>query len=268
MYSQHRSYLAFSLIELAVVLVIMGVLTTAISGGAKILIRRAKILRIQQLTGESPVYRIHELNNSLMIWYETALADSLQLNSNNQVASLINRNPTISTDLNAHLQNPLKAAKLLTSTSIKGIPLVSFPTAGTAFTITADSLRIYRPLNMLMVFAYRPSTTSQQLIQLLNSSITISSDGKLEGRPLITNQFYILNLQCDISNCSLKIIGRDSQHLVNNFIGSSPEILDSVTIGSNGKINSYFAEFILFRGNLSAEEQQTIIDYLQQKWLN
>ena len=70
--SKNKKLLAFSLIELSIVVLIIGILIAGVTQGSR-LIRQSKIKTAQNQTTNSPVNSITGLN----LWLETTLDDSV-----------------------------------------------------------------------------------------------------------------------------------------------------------------------------------------------
>jgi len=127
---------AFSLIELAVVIIVVGILIAGVTQGGA-LITRAKFKTAQTLTQSSPV----SATPGLRLWLETSLDQSIaevQASDGTAVTVWYDLNPQISNKLFARTASSAILYKV--KSAINGLPSLYFPGAATDFfTISTSS---------------------------------------------------------------------------------------------------------------------------------
>lgn len=122
-----KSKTAFSLIELSIVILIIGILVAGVTQSSR-LVSRIKLFTAQSLTISSEITSI----NNLTLWLETSLDKSLtnsllsfDVENNNQIQSWNDINPQSSSKINI-IQNTSANQPIYTSNGINGLPSISF----------------------------------------------------------------------------------------------------------------------------------------------
>lgn len=127
---------AFSLIELAVVIIVVGILIAGVTQGGA-LIAKAKYKTAQTLTQSSPV----SATPGLRLWLETSLEQSIsevQASDGTAVTVWYDLNPQISNKLFARTASSAILYKV--KSAVNGLPSLYFPGAATDFfTISTSS---------------------------------------------------------------------------------------------------------------------------------
>lgn len=113
---------AFSLIELSIVILIIGILVAGVTQSSR-LIRQMKISSARSITNSSPVSSISNLAG----WWETTLDSSLDqnLNNNDKISSWNDINPQSSYKFNLTMPNAAAQPQFVES-GINGLPSLLF----------------------------------------------------------------------------------------------------------------------------------------------
>ncbi len=176
----NKSKLAFSLIELSVVILIIGVLVIGITKGSRI-IRASKLQSAQSLTNSSPVH----LMDNMILWLETTLDKSFV--ASEAVDTPLATNGTITTwkDINPYAQspnNPVQTGAANTrpryiANGINGLPSLNFNGSTNYFTYDGSGL-VGSSFTIFVVERHRTNSTTYfmgGLDQTTNRNLHISA---------------------------------------------------------------------------------------------
>jgi prepilin-type N-terminal cleavage/methylation domain-containing protein len=291
---QHSKQSAFSLIELSIVLVVIGLLLTGTLQGS-LLIRQSKLKAAKMVTQNSPVIKI----KNLAIWYDATADNSFAdspMRDGAEIALWRDVNPKASSgiDLVVHkvLSNPVKNPSYLAN-GINGLPSVSFVIDSIATSsISNDSLKSdnvsYSQImksDSITIFLVENSISSDtHYVSAIEWGISnddiglfpINKDNKLRARfgstdveyvltgdllDKATNDSQIITMVRQSSNVSLRM-GGDEIVSDNNVTDSLSGIGRLMVGGFKGDIG----EIIIFRRGLKNSEIAKVEEYLSKKW--
>ncbi|MBP7710634.1 MAG: prepilin-type N-terminal cleavage/methylation domain-containing protein [Rickettsiales bacterium] len=284
---------AFSLIEISIVILVIGILVAGVTQASK-LIDKMTLTSAQALTQSSPVAGI----KGLAAWYESTSEKSFSStidqdsSTNNAVTVWNDINPQSTSTFNA---SPLASNNqpILKKAAINNLPAVFFD--GVNDYLAADSLASYfsgedLPISVFVVLNKMGSAAAQQnFISFSNSSATdpliwfpitsgactISrrSEGIIIASPSIvvtSNKAQILSFVSSGTTASGYLNGATM------FSGSPSDVpttsLNQFSIGAISRItpqyffNGAIGEIIIFNRALTDEERLSIDRYLGKKW--
>ena len=284
--SKNKKLLAFSLIELSIVVLIIGILIAGVTQGSR-LIRQSKIKTAQNQTTNSPVNSITGLN----LWLETTLDDSVisatngntpengDLNSawndiNNQ--DLIKNNATQGTTLN----QPTYVLN-----GINGLPTLNFN--GTSNLLNVGSGIISGPEFTVITVLKRSASTSSAILGPTSTSgvslgygggstvaIVFNSNGG-SGSSIATYTVPAYSTPSPVIMSFTENSSSTSTFYLNGAI-QGPSVIGmpyarpaSYTVGRSftyGYFQGNLAEMIIFNRVLKASERANIENYLAIKW--
>ncbi|MBU6338745.1 MAG: prepilin-type N-terminal cleavage/methylation domain-containing protein [Rickettsiales bacterium] len=287
---------AFSLIELSIVILIIGILIAGVTQGQN-LVTKSKLKTAQNLTKSSPVSGIKDL----ALWYETSLESSFlssEALDNTAISVWYDNNPhkTIKNNLtNATQSNATFKPKFYENIFANGIPGIRFDNSNDYMSFNGDFL-IQTEYTAFTV-CQKTNTTNWDMvlgggIASNNASFAFGYD-QLNNQSVIGSYGYIasatdssLTIQNNArifsgslsrtSGTSLWIDGNGSGSLYNNNSSATTLILPSSNLGSTMTIGyypptttyfgGYIAEIIVFTRNLKYEERKAVEKYLGQKY--
>lgn len=280
-----KNKLAFSFIELAVIILIIGLITVGIMKGSSI-IYSSRITSARSLTAKSNINAIP----GLIAWYETSLLDSFRLDQTTDTTQLVEWRD-ISPDSIAAQKNKLirtaSSAVTYKKEGINGLPSVQFTSSGN-FYLTSFA---QGPLGQSTVFAVvRPAATvGTSIFAILDSSASgvgntmlgftfdkvhlnlgTAQNTSTTGAPSFTiNSNYIVAAYYDNTN---------SRAFVNDAVtmagggtlspGTNPFI--GLIVGTNrsgsSPMTGLISEIIIYNRPLSLDERKSVMSYLSKKY--
>jgi prepilin-type N-terminal cleavage/methylation domain-containing protein len=278
---------AFSLIELSIVILIIGILVAGVTSSSR-LIKRMKLITAQNLTNSSPIYTIKDL----VFWYETSLEKSF-IDSEEQDNSDI----SIWYDNNIQSTSKLDAITIATNNRPKyienvfnGIPAIRFD--GNDDYMRVNSVGISGPqLTFFIVYKRNAVKAECSFVTGVNLS-TLDYDNIESFIPGYEGSggYFMIFRNGGLSTINPHL-GNNVIHLVSSvFTGSLNTIylngtaypsvassgnfnVRSVFIGSrwyNSAPNCFYsgdlAELIIFNRALKDEERKSIEQYLGKKF--
>ena len=295
-----RKHKAFSLIEISVVIIVIGILIAGISSGIE-LYDDYKLKVAQNLTKNSRVSRI----NNLELWLETTMenrfsqgttsfVDKLIPNNNTQIGRWNDANPNVlPTVENSPVQTTYSLQPKYISKGIKGLPALFFDgydnflsyngnfLINSNYTIfVVDKRNVVNKFNNFFIASVGPGTTANTRPQFGYSKF-------IDGGDLIKQGHYGNDLDKNIPNYN------SMAPLINTFVFSKvngkaiytnggtktvnkQQILPIVsykwaTIGKSGNNGSifyegYIGEMIFYSRDLTDLERKDVETYLSNKW--
>lgn len=284
-------YKAFSLIELSIVILVIGVLIAGVTQGTALL-GKMRLAAAQSLTSSSPVTSIE----GLVVWYETTLEKSLiqsEASNGESVSKWYDINPRAIEKYDAtSVTNPLYA-----SGGINNIPALEF--SGSEYmSISTDIVSGLSPYTVFIVEA-RNSTTSGPMIGTASSTngIILGYDGDTTLK--LHNSYthhgsnndwapYTISGYSSVTPRILTFVG-DNSGLATNRIRGYIYINNSVAVNggqryaqgpnstywiartnnsnfTNKYYKGFIGEIIVFDRKLKDDERDDIASYLSQKW--
>lgn len=288
----HKNRTAFTLIELSIVILIIGIITTGITQSSR-LISSFRISSAQNLTINSPVAGISDL----VTWWESTLDNSFidrEASDGAAVASWNDINPQLNNKHNITQATSNRKPTYIRS-AINGLPSLKFdggdylelpysPNFGSNdFTIFAVTQPLAAPAASTYgtVLSFRDSTAKgyilyiasnlkyQTWIGVNNSSwqgSAIVADGALKTTSLLSATYVSASGTYKLySNTSLRGTGSYSPYTTNTQrpfrIGAGRNESTPASY-----FNGYIGELIIFSRALKTEERTSVEAYLKKKW--
>jgi len=283
-FSNKSLKLAFSLIELSVVILVISILVVGATQGYN-LVKSAQISNARGLTAKSPITQIQ----GVIAWYETSLKDSFDESQARDDANISSwKDISLNSILNGY--NKLETATPSTNikyvrSAINKIPAVKF-TGSSKLSLTDFTQGPSSQATVFLVIKlnYTPDTTNFKTIFDGNStdfSFSIKSDGVQINNGLITNSASVANSFSNSKEYAIAIYfnGSNSKVYVNKvdsmFGGvalnaNGTNQLIGMTLGTNrsGTIgfNGYISEVAVFNRVIKTTERKEIFYYLSKKY--
>ena len=286
--TNYRSKNAFSLIELSIVILIVGILIAGVTSSSR-LVKRMKVITAQNLTQSSPVPSIKDL----AVWYESSLDKSFvdsEESDGTPITTWFDNN--IQSSFKYDFKQPTVANQPKFSEGIiNGLPAVKFD--GTDDFMIANSVGINGKGFSAFVVGQRlayPGTWQTYLTGLAashnddcisGSFIMFAEWTSAFGSCFNNNQWtysniahpgngtpYIYDLVVSPTNNSVFFNGANVTSTNSTFTYS----FDSLRIGcrfSNGNgnfLNGYISEIIIYARALNTEERKSVESYLSKKY--
>jgi prepilin-type N-terminal cleavage/methylation domain-containing protein len=275
---------AFSLIELSIVLLVIGILMVGVSQGYNI-VRSAQISNARSITAKSPIQQIQ----GLLAWYETSWKESLiqsELKDGNNISTWKDISPSSILNGNNQLTTTPSANITYTQSSINKIPAIKF-TGSSKLSLAHFSQGASSQATVFLVVKlnYIPDTTNYKTIFDGNSadfSFSIKSDavqintGSAIASASIANSFsnsgeYAIAIYFNGSNSKVYVNDTDSMFggsVINNNSGINQ--LTGVTLGTNRSgslgFSGYISEVAIFNRVIKAGERKEIFNYFSKKY--
>jgi prepilin-type N-terminal cleavage/methylation domain-containing protein len=277
---KHR---AFSLIELSIVILIIGILVAGVTSSSR-LIRQIRIQSARNLTVNSPVTSI----SSLHVWLETTSVNSFsseQLDDGYLIETWNDINPQSSYKNNA-LQSTNSQKPIYKQSGLGSLlPVVSF--TGSQMMAFANQL-LLKPVSYF--FVIRPNTIGNEYAVTGTSAygmgISISSSGYIvpvqqNYNLILLNPPYVFNTILNVNKLNLVYFQYASNGAYscysNGVLDCTPTTKDinfvnqTLYLGYNPLSNNLFyngdiAELIIYNKVLNDEERKSVEKYLTQKW--
>jgi len=270
---------AFSLIELAIVILIIGILILGISQGYN-LVRSAQISNARGITSKSPVSSYEDL----LIWYETSLRNSLldaETKDTGQLTKWKDISPSsILVGNNIASTTATNNISYLAS-GINKIPSVKFSGSGSKFSLSNFVQGASSQTTIFIVFrpTYSPSATYSTIFDNASSStysISINNSSVQLNNGISANYTYSFALNRDyILGCYFN--RSNSQVFVNTITGvtsatalTGTNSLIGASIGNSfagdSSFNGLISEVIVFNRIIKESERKEIFYYLGKKY--
>ena len=280
---------AFSLIELSIVILIIGILVAGVTSSSR-LINRMRLLTAQNITRSSPVTSIKDLS----VWYESSLDESFDTNEeveDSPITNWFDLNPQSSYKINS-TQTDVNLKPKYKNNIFNGLPALLFD--GTNDFMLANSVGISgKGLTIFMVARRNGLQTFQGMLAGMSPGGTddASTSGSFQafydnnGGSLISisagvwyssvaqtvprdNIAHILTTVFNGSN-NIAYLNTNTGTTVN---GSPTFSVDRLFIGCRFVNNpvfyywGYIAEIIVFNRGLNSEERLAVTNYLSKKY--
>lgn len=268
---------AFSLIEMSIVILIIGVLTSGVIAGSR-MYNSARLATAKSLTSNSPVAGMKDL----YLWLDATAEKSFLKNEANDgktISVWYDTNPQNMQSLSfkevTNFQKPIYQ-----TSSYKGLPSVNFKLTGNKGSLLRTDSLFDLP-QQFTIFAVSQVdgafTTSE--IQILNTGPILLRYGPLpsafvyngttpEPRAQLTQStFGIPNLLVASFDGARLTLTRNQATSVSVARATTPAQRGNVPqIYSGASSNSRIFEVILFYKKLTDEETAAVAKYLNQKW--
>lgn len=272
---------AFSLLELSIVILVIGILMVGVSQGYN-LVRSSQISNARGITAKSPILQIQ----GLLAWYETSLKESL---SQSEIidGNTITKWKDISPNSILNGGNQLSSlAVTYTQSSINKIPALKFGDSSKLFLANfSQGASSQATIFLVIKLNYITDTTNYKTIFDGNSadfSFSVKSDavqintGSAIASTSVANSFlnsgeYVIAIYFNGSNSKVYVNDTDSMFggsLINNTLGSNQ--LTGVTLGNNRSgtngFNGFISEVAIFNRVIKASERKEIFNYFSKKY--
>lgn len=278
---------AFSLIELSIVILIIGILIAGVSQSS-VLVAQMRLSTARTLTTSSPVSSI----TNLVTWLETTSEQSFiesETENLGLVSTWYDLNSASSQKNNATASGP--ARPTYKTQCINNLPCLNFVTNDGMN--TALNLGLVDAVSIFIVTTYKDAATLGACCQSIfstngawaaNSMQFFNADGQLKYSSFGNADAVASTADLVVSrNLILGLVdnGTTVTHYANGAISGSAATLATGKKSLNGfnigywnlegstdryLVNSYVSEIIIFDRGLKAEERQAVTAYLGKKW--
>lgn len=289
MKQRKRMKFAFSLIELSIVIVVIGLLILGITKGTRIMYQ-AKLKSARALTASSPVNSIPDL----LAWYETTLESSFissEAVDGNNVSVWYDNNQS-STKYNLSSDgNAASTHVTYVASAINGLPALSFSGSNNNYLYTnilmpATNYSIYVVFNQTttsnsdLTSFQGPMNSSGILVEINNGSIRFLNrinDGTSNDQILYSSYSpkkanvlsYVRSANRGYSIIKVNGVRKDSSDILATISGSicCPTTLNvGAVYAGNRYYIGYISEIIIFARDLNTTENNEVENYLMKKW--
>ncbi len=273
---------AFSLTQIAISMIIIGVLSAGISKGLG-LVSTAKIGKARDFTINSQVPKI----SGLVAWYETTLKESLnqsETTDNAQITAWYDINPSSLINKNNKLTKAASAGLVFKKYGINKIPSLKFngtsnitlatlsqgsTSQATVFLVFQSSLTPPGATTLLDNISTSNSFSISFLSDRANLNAGTSSSTASVANSFIANKNYVLAAQ--FNGASSKVFVNDAiNSLAGTPFNAGTNPLVGLTIGSikdgSQKFNGLISEIIIYNRPLKDQEQKDVMKYLSLKY--
>lgn len=284
---------AFSLIELSIVILIIGILVAGVTSSSR-LISRMRLITAQSLTRSSDVNTIRDIS----FWVETSLdqaltnsAGTFDMENSQAISSWNGINPQSSFKINVTQSNTARQPTYRTD-GINGIPSVNF-NGSQILENTANMPIPVGDKNYAYVVVWRANSVTAGGQMLVSQGIPGSNGSRLSSIMIATNNygfagdmndFYspavqantpyvtIMNVNNNLATGNI-IIYTNSNTAISGTTGGGSASLNvgGVAFAVGGRLYEQFfggliSEVIVFDRNLNSEEIVSINRYLGKKY--
>lgn len=291
---------AFSLIELSIVILIIGIIVAGVVQSSR-LVNAFKLTSARTLTQSSPVSGIKDLS----VWLESTMESSFDLSDQEDGARVDNwydNNAQSISKINL-TQSTQNLQPLFKSNAINGLPALKFDgdsSNGDYLTSSSFKFDEFTKSDEVTIFLVTKLVTSSNNSPIMIRNSTTSANYRINLHAPETS-----NLSFDFGACCVSGTGRISVSAPSNFASSQKlislikkssvgiikvnksELLNTAMTGSFtsstmastahfdvGRIgydssysfNGYIGEVIIFGRALKSEEISSVEDYLCKKW--
>jgi len=289
--------LAFSLIELSIVILIIGILVAGVTQSSR-LVAQMRLASAQSVTRSADISSIRDM----VFWAETSLessitnsAGSLQIEDGNSVSSWNDINPQISAKINV-TQATVANQPIYKALGINGLPSLSFNGSNQTLSSTSAIPLPASDKNYSLVIVWRANTVSstdaRQLIGQGTNPLTFDRLGSivlLNGGSIgfsgWANNFFPTSVS--VNNSYINIVTVNNTLSTNNisvYTNSNTAVIGSSNnpanlnlgaqlffIGGDGTNAGYFfsgliSEAIVFDRTLKSDEVKSVNSYLGKKY--
>lgn len=278
---------AFSLIELSVVILIIGILVAGVTSSSR-LVKRMKILTAQNLTTSAPVSTIKDL----IFWYETSLEKSFNDNEkqdNSFLTAWYDISPQNVDKVNIFAPASVNNQPKFSDNIINGLPGVRFdgddyfPINGSIFVNNNFTIIFVERKNSTGSFCFIPWNPPWGGSCWYNECLHICyrSDNQFTFDFYASSTEYISNDLTGIKNRIHTMIFDRSfgkKYWLNG--GLNPDAVQTYAMSTWATVplllarssylgysyNGYFAEIIFFNRGIKDEERMAIESYLSKKY--
>jgi len=275
-YMKNRGRSAFSLIELSIVILIIGIIAAGITQSSR-LVEQFKLTSARSLTKSSPVTGV----KGLSLWLETTLQGSFkdgEDSDNANVTAWFDSNPQAVSKANAEGTAKYK------SSCINGLPCINFTGSSSALTIDAnifpksdnapgivDNFTVFVVLQRTSADGPVIRTDSAASgagsvgISVTSTSVAASKGGSAQTAATVSGGLtspQVVRMQVKNGDVSF-FINDSTTALSGGSLGTS--VSPSGLIGG-GAFQGYVSEIIVFSRVVNSDEGVEVAQYLKKKW--
>ncbi len=278
---------AFTLTELSIVVLIIGVLITGITQGSS-MIKTSRLANARSITSRSPALEI----NGLIAWYEPTLKSSFKDSESiegSQTTEWRDNSPGSIILAKNKLTRSAGSAVIYEESGINNLPTLLFSGASSANVTLTNFYQGSSSQNTIFI-VFRPLFATSSTARILldssninpNSSIGIKTTavtlkaGTSVDTATATNSASFVNGNDYVVAAYFN--GSSSQVFVNNaatsagngMINPNSSQLGGLTIGTDKSgswgFNGYISEIIIYNRPLKLQERKDIMSYLSKKY--
>ena len=276
---------AFSLIEISVVLIVIGILAAGIVG-ANSLIQSSRLATARSLTTSSTVPTI----DGLVAWYETSLSDSLKSSESfngAQISTWYDNNPSSIVLRKNTLTRSASNSITYQQDGINNIPSLKFDGSGN---LTLSDFYQGTLASMTLFFVIQPSEIDASTTKILSDS---SNSGSVAAVGIKSNSIHLnfgnvantetssnpANIVADknyiitayaIQSTSKAYLNDSKDMAGNSVINSGSNSVKGLTVGTdrNGsyQFSGLISEIIIYNRPLKDSERKDVVRYLSNKY--
>ncbi len=276
---------AFSLIEISVVLIVIGILAAGIVG-ANSLIKSSRLATARSLTTSSTVPSIE----GLVAWYETSLTDSLKSSESfngSQISTWYDNNPASIVLRKNTLSRSASSSVTYQQDGINNIPSLKFDGSGN---LTLSNFYQGTLASATLFFVIQPTaidTTTAKILSDSSSSGSVAAVGiksasihlnfgsaantatGSNSANVVTDQNYIV-VAYAIQSASKAYLNNSKDMAGNSVINAGSNSLKGLTVGTdrNGsyQFSGLISEIIIYNRPLKDSERKDVLRYLSNKY--
>jgi prepilin-type N-terminal cleavage/methylation domain-containing protein len=278
---------AFTLTELSIVVLIIGVLITGITQGSG-MIKAARLANARSMTSRSPAHEI----SGLIAWYEPTLKSSFKDSESieaSQTTEWRDNSPGSIILTKNKLTRSAGSAVTYEESGINNLPTLLFSGAASANITLANFYQgsssqntifiVFRPLfatsSTARILFDSSSSNSTSSIGIKNTSVNLNA-GTSVDTATATNSARFANGNDYVvaayfnSTSSQVFVNNATTRAGNGTITPSTNQLGGLTIGTdksgtNG-FNGYISEIIIYNRPLKLQERKDVMSYLSKKY--
>jgi len=279
---KQNKHQAFSLIELSIVIVIIGVIVAAVTQSSK-LVKKFRFQTAQSLTRSSAVSGIKDL----ALWYETSLTESF-------ASAEASDGSTITTWYDTNSQSPVKnnaasgtSKPTYKDNRINGLPTVAFNgtdnymdingnlVVGTNYTVFIVGQRASNAQNYFIGGSGTGAEGTNLAIGWDSNTSILMYNGDTPSAASYTTSGYATTIPVILTAWFNQVSGKKLWYngggAIADGTNSSTAALSAYAGSKIGKFNNTFssveiAEIIIFQRDLTTEERQAVESYLGKKY--
>jgi prepilin-type N-terminal cleavage/methylation domain-containing protein len=276
---------AFSLIELAVVITIIGILVVGVTQGAG-LINSARLANARSLTVKSPVPQI----SGLIAWYETSLKESLNPSETDdaaQVTSWFDISPDSIADIRNTMTKAASSNAVYRTSGINRVPSIQFNGAGKfALATFYQGSSAQATIFLVLKPEFAPSATqvipfdadvaqSRFSVGIKSTAVRLDAgtgaDTAASPNPASfqTGGNYIIAAYFN-STASAAYVNNAITSAGSANINAGTNSLSGLSIGTDKTTSSGFtgmiSEVIIYNRPLKLQERKDVMSYLSKKY--
>jgi len=267
---------AFSLIELSIVILIIGILVAGVTQSSR-LISQMRLSSARSLTQSSPVNSI----SGLAAWFESTQEGSFLENETQEGSTVSKWNDINITIINKATTALAGTAPIYRQNGINSLPALQFSGNGcfyiTHANITNNALKTFFAVFLETAknsasgtYLYDNFTLPPQFAFISTTTFAgqIHGGANLVAGSLPINKAHVLSVVHNTANSFLRINGVESSkgNTGNNIMGSVTRLGGGGCTSVGDSFFGYIGEFIVFDRVLKTEEYVEIEKYLAKKW--